>query len=170
MQPIITQPLRSFATAKGNVQSAFLMLTNPLRFELKTDDSFILSCHMLLGLAVELYLKAYLTHLNHDEKVLREHSVRHNLEKLLALCENHGFSLPEATSLVAYLSKNHGEHSYRYLKPNSEFTPRVLGTLFRELDKINAYVDEKIGASAAFDERVSSGGWVVPEQFDRWRL
>jgi len=146
------------------------MLTNPLRFQLKTDDSFALSCHVLLGLAVELYLKAYLTHLNHDEKELRKHSVRHSLEELLALCENHGFSLPEATSLVAYLNKKHGDHSYRYLKPDSGFIPRELGTLFRELDKINAYVDEKIGVSVAFGVPISSGGWVVPERFDRWRL
>jgi hypothetical protein len=97
----MSEAIRIYSTAKGYVQSTYLIVTNPQRYQAPDDTTFILSYHMLLGFAVELYLKAYLMHTGHTEAELRR--VGHNLQKLLELSKADNFNLPEAKKLVDYL-------------------------------------------------------------------
>lgn len=71
--------LLNYSTARGYIQSAYLIMTNHNRFQVPNDITFVLAYHMLLGFAVELYLKSYLTHTGHNERELRNAAVRHNL-------------------------------------------------------------------------------------------
>jgi hypothetical protein len=125
---------------------------------------------MLLGFAVELYLKSYLTDTGHTEAELRSGAVRHNLKKLLQLSEADGFSLQAATRLVDYLNDQHGSFEYRYVKPGGSYYVRYQSEVFAELDELDAYIDSEIGASASRGRSSSSGGWVVPDDHNGWRI
>lgn len=160
----------TYSTAKGYVQSTYLIVTSPGRFQALDDTTFFLSSHMLLGFAVELYLKAYLTHTAHAEAELRSATVRHNLKQLLQLSEADGFSLPAATKLVDYLGDQHKSFEYRYMKPNSSYQIRPQAEVFAELDLLDGYIDVEIGASSSKGMSPSTGGWVVPDDFNGWRI
>ena len=166
----MSDAIRTYSTAKGYIQSAYLIVTNPSRFQAPDDTTFILSYHMLLGFAVELYLKAYLTHTGHTESELRSGAIRHNLKKLLALSEADSFALPAATKLVDYLNDQHGSFEYRYMKPGGSYYIRYQAEVFTELDELDAYVDAEIGASASKGKTPSAGGWGIPGDFNGWRI
>ncbi|HZV57726.1 MAG TPA: hypothetical protein VFF89_08630 [Sphingobium sp.] len=162
--------IRAYSTAKGYVQSAYLIVVSAGRFRVPNDTTFILSYHMLLGFAVELYLKAYLTHTGHAEAELRRRGVRHNLKKLLELSEADGFTLPTVTKLVDYLNDQHDSFEYRYTKPDGSYFIRYQADVFAELDELDAYVDGEIGASASKGSTPSTGGWLVPDDYNGWRI
>lgn len=166
----MSDAIRIYSTAKGYVQSTYLIVTSPDRYQLPDDTTFILSYHMLLGFAGELYLKAYLTHTGHAEAELRSSAVRHNLKKLLELSEADGFSLPAARNLVNYLSEQHGSFEYRYMRPDSSYFVRSQVEVFAELDELDNYVDREIGASASKGKTPSNGGWIVPADRNGWRI
>jgi hypothetical protein len=162
--------IRFYSTAKGYVQSAYLIVGNPARFQVRDDTTFILPYHMLLGFAVELYLKSYLTHTGHTECELRSGSVRHNLKKLLELSEADGFTEPKVTPLVNYLNDQHASYEYRYMKPEGVYDVRCQADVFAELDELDAYVDNVIGASVSRGLLPSTGGWPVSSDFNGWRI
>ena len=162
--------IRTYSTAKGYVQSAYLIVVSTGRFRASDDTTFILSYHMLLGFAVELYLKAYLTHTGHTEAELRSGGVRHNLKKLLELSEADGFTLPTVTKLVDYLNEQHGSFEYRYMIPDGSYFIRYQADVFAELDELDAYVDGEIGASVSSGLTPSTGGWPVPGDYNGWRI
>lgn len=166
----MSNAINPYSTAKGYVQSAYLITVNPLRFQTPDDTTFILSYHTLLGFAVELYLKSYLTHTGHTEAELRSGGVRHNLKKLLELSEADGFNLPTAAKLVDYLSGQHGNFEYRYVKPGSSYFVRYQAEVFAELNELDAYIDGEIGASASKGLPPSAGGWTVPSDCNGWRI
>jgi len=166
----VSDAIRTYSTAKGYVQSSYLIVTSPDRYRVPDDTTFILSYHMLLGFAVELYLKAYLTHAGHAEAELRSGGVRHNLKKLLELSEEDGFDLPAAKKLVDYLGAQHGNFEYRYMKPSGSYYVRWQAEVFAELDELDTYVDGEIGASASQARAPSSGGWTVPADRNGWRI
>ena len=160
----------SYSTAKGYVQSTYLIVTSPDRYQLPDDTIFMLSYHMLLGFAVELYLKAYLGHAGRSEAELRNHQVRHNLQKLLDLSKASGFSLLAANNLVNYLGEKHGSLEYRYMKPDSSYHVRSQAEVFAELNELDTYVDREIGASASKGKTPASTGWIVPADRNGWRI
>jgi hypothetical protein len=166
----VSDAVRIYSTAKGYIQSTYLIVTHPGRYQVPDDTTFILSYHMLLGFAVELYLKAYLTHTGHAEAKLRSGAVRHNLKKLLELSEADGFSLPAAQKLVDYLSEQHGSFEYRYMKPGSSYFVRSQAEVFAELDELDTYIDSEIGASTSKGKTPSRGGWTVPANRNGWRI
>lgn len=166
----VSDAIRIYSTAKGYVQSTYLIVTSPDRYRVPDDTTFILSYHMLLGFAVELYFKSYLTHIGHAEVELRSSSVRHNLKKLLELSEADGFDLPAAKKLVDYLGEQHGSFEYRYMKSDSSYFVRYQAEVFAELDELDTYVDSEIGASAFKGKALSSGGWTVPADRNGWRV
>jgi hypothetical protein len=166
----MSDPSVDYSTAKGYVQSAFLIMANPYRFQASNDTTFFLSFHLLLGFSVELYLKAYLRHTGHSEKDLKSFGVRHNLEKLLELSEADGFALPAAKSLVDYLTKQHGNYEYRYPNIDGSYRARSLGELFGELNQLDWYIDSAVGASASHGKAPSTVGWTMPPEFNVWRF
>lgn len=160
----------TYSTAKGYVQSTYLIVTSPDRYSVPDDTTFVLAYHMLLGFAVELYLKAYLTHTGHTEVELRSGPVRHNLNKLLELSEADGFSLSAANKLVDYLSQKHASFEYRYMKSYGSYQLRPQAEVFAELNELDTYVDSEIGASASKGKAPSSVGWIVPPDRNGWRI
>jgi len=147
-----------------------MIITNPTRYSVDDDTTFILSYHLLLGFAVELYLKAYLTHRKHSEAELRRNDVRHNLEKLLALSEADGFNLLAAKRLVEYLHIKHGSFEYRYVRQGGRYDLRSQAEVFTDLDELDTYLDSEIGASASLGKKPTTGGWKVPDTYRGWRI
>ena len=166
----MSEAVTFYSTAKGYVQSAFLLITNPLRFSVPDDLSFILAYHMLLGFAVELYLKAYLRAEGHLASELRSSSVRHNLGKLLKMAKQDGFEEAAADSLVQYLALQHGNFEYRYANPERDYYIRWIDEVFVELSKLDACVDIKVAASSSRGLKSGVGQWTIAPQFRGWRI
>jgi hypothetical protein len=167
----ISNAIATYSTAKGYVQSAYLIISNPLRLQVNIDPSIILSYHLLLGFAVELYLKALLQHDGHSETDLKRHGVRHNLSKLLEMCDAKDMPSAVASGLVAYLDHQHANFEYRYVTVDGSYNVRRWqAEVFAELNILDEYVDRKIGASASKQLSPGSSGWTISEDFNGWRI
>ena len=166
----VSDAIANYSTAKGYVQSAFLIATNPARLIINDDRSFVLSYHMLLGFAVELYLKAFLQERCHAHGKLRSAAVRHNLEDLLQMAVADGFDPSKAESLVAYLDVQHGNFEFRYVNRESQYMLRWHRDVFAELDRLDNYVDDVVGASQSMGLQPGEGGWLIANEYNGWRL
>ena len=165
----MSDSILTYSTAKGYVQSAYVMMASEYRFAAPEDSTFVLGFHMLAGFAAELYLKAYLSHKGHDDKELREQGVRHNLKALLALAKADGFSSVAAERLVDLLSDNHESFEFRYMKSTSTYTARSLNEVFEDFSNLDNLVDVAVGASASKGK--SPGGvWKIAAEKAEWRL
>jgi hypothetical protein len=160
----------TYSTAKGYVQSAFVIIVAPHRMQTPDDTTFFLSFHMLIAFSVELYLKAYLRHHGYDEKALRAGGVRHNLPKLLEMAKAEGLACAQAEALVEYLGDKHESFEFRYMKPGGSYKLRPLEEIFAELTALDAAVDAAVGASAAFGRVPGRGAWIVPTSVSGWRI
>jgi hypothetical protein len=161
-------PEEPYAVAKGYVQSAYAMMTNPHRLQLPDDISFFMAFHMLCGFAAELYLKAFLIHKGHNERDLRKREIGHDLLKLRALCLSEGLRHSGVDMLVGLLAKHHKEFEYRYMKRNVTYWTKDLRTIFSAFSHLDRTVDAAIGASAS--RGVKGGGrWDFPID-GGWRL
>lgn len=165
----MSDALYFYSTAKGYVQSAFLIMNNPDRSQLPDDTSLFLSCHMLFGFAVELYLKAYLRYTGHNKGELKKGCIGHNLKKLLTKSQDNGFCLSAAKNLTEYLGQKHASFEYRYMKSDSKYHYCPLAVIFSDLSELDAYVDRKIGASASTGKEISTRGWNISSDSE-WRL
>ena len=65
-------PEEPYSVAKGYVQSAYAMMTNPYRLQLPDDITLFMAFHMLCGFAAELYFKAFLAHKGYSDAQLRK--------------------------------------------------------------------------------------------------
>src|SRR6266550_6829 len=100
-------PEEPYAVAKGYVQSAYAMMTNPARLQLPDDTTFFMAFHMLCGFAVELYFKAFLAHKGNSDAELRRPHIRHDLRRLLDECGSKGMYDTGADMLVELLADKH---------------------------------------------------------------
>ncbi|RWC31567.1 hypothetical protein [Mesorhizobium sp.] len=166
----MSDPVLPYSTAKGYVQSAFLLMTNEIRFQAPDDSSFYLSFHMLLGFAMELYLKSFLLQNGYEEKALRAAGVRHDLSKLLEMAEAKGLKERGAVTLVDLLSEHHRSFGFRYTKAESEYPIINLQRVFEAFSSLDLAVDTVIGASVAHGKR-PRGSWDFPNDFRKiWRF
>jgi hypothetical protein len=160
-------PVVTYSTAKGYVQSAFLMMTNPFRYQAADDTSFYLAFHMLCGFATELYLKAFLAHKGHD-KDLKGLQLRHNLKNLHVKATSYGFSDEGAKLLVDHLGDHHASFEFRYMQPTSVYKVIPLATMFHAFSTLDVLVDTAVGASAS-KGRDPEGAWSFPPNME-WRV
>jgi hypothetical protein len=166
---LYNDPIRSYSTAKGYLQSAYLLVTSPGRYQLTDDTTIFLSFHMLCGFAVELYLKSFLASKGFDAKELRSHAVRHNLEKLYELAQDAGLQNDGAEPLIALLNDHHRNFEFRYMKPDSQYQAMHLTQMFSTLSSLDNAVDEAVGASVS--RGVAPGGsWSLSGDVALWRL
>lgn len=165
----MNEAIRTYGTAKGYIQSAYLQVTNPLRLKLPNDTTLFLSFHLNAGFAAELYLKAFLYSTGHSEAELKSAAVRHDLEALLKIAEGDGFSDAGASALVNVLHKQHKSFEFRYMKADSSFTPNPLDQTFSAFSTLDTAVDTAVGASASF-ALTPGGAWALPLEFAAWRL
>ncbi len=162
-------PQTPYSTAKGYVQSAYLLMANPFRISNLPDDTTVyLSFHMLCGFATELYLKAYLMRNEYKESELRKKPFMHDLPVLLDHSKKAGMLNKGVESLVSLLGDKHGSYEFRYLKPESVYPYVDLQRVFAWFSELDNEVDEAVGASASRGKN-AGGGWVFPAEFARWR-
>ena len=161
-------PQEPYSVAKGYVQSAFAMMTNPHRLQLPDDTTFFMAFHMLCGFAVELYLKAYLAHKGYTDTQLRHRDIRHDLTRLNDHCRAEGLYDSGADMLVNLLSEKHKSFEFRYMKKESEYLTADLRMIFSAFSSLNRAVDTAIGASAA-KGNPPGGSWRFPTD-GPWRF
>lgn len=162
-------PFYPYGTAKGYVQSAYAIITNPLRFSLGDDTTFYMSFHMLVGFALELYLKSALMSCGCSEIELKKPDIRHNLDKLVEKCVASGFDHSGAKYLAGILSEHHKGYGFRYIKPGNEYDKTDLSQIFSALSDLDRTIDTKIGASASKGLK-ADGEWKLPSHIAVWRL
>jgi hypothetical protein len=90
-------PEEPYSVAKGYVQSAFAMMTNPYRLQLPDDITLFMAFHMLCGFAAELYFKAFLAHKGYSDAQLRKPKIGHDLTWLRASAGPKGCMIPALT-------------------------------------------------------------------------
>lgn len=162
-------PIVTYSTAKGYVQSAYLMMTSPYRYHLPNDTPFYLSFHMLCGFAVELYLKAYLSHKGFTDRQLRQQKFRHDLRRLHDLAAAEGLLDGGSSKLAIFLGEHHNSFEFRYMKPKSYFWAMNLRDMFAEFSSLDYAIDDATGASASRNRRPGSG-WIFPSEHAHWRF
>ena len=161
-------PEEPYSVAKGYVQSAFAMMTNPDRLQLPDDRAFFMAFHMLCGFAVELYLKAFLAHKGFTDAQLRHPHIRHDLMRLRDQCRSEGLYDTGVDLLVDLLASKHKSFELRYMKKTSEYQTIDLRAIFSAFSSIDRVVDTAIGASAA--RGGSAGGWWKFPSDGQWRF
>lgn len=155
-----------YSTAKGYVQSAYVLMNSPDRMSVPDDMTFFLSLHMLWGFAVELYLKSFLMHRGWTEKKLRSIALRHNLQALAAAADEAGLKLREINMLVELLGEKHASFGYRYAKPDGQHRVPKLNAVFASLSALDEAVDKAIGASVSRGRTPGGppGHWTLPPE------
>jgi hypothetical protein len=161
-------PEEPYAVAKGYVQSAFAMMTNPVRLGLPDDTTFFLAFHMLCGFAAELYFKAFLEHKGYSDAQLRKPQIRHDLTWLRDQCRSEGMYDTGADLLVDLLAGKHKNYEFRYMKQASVYRTMHLQVIFSAFSSLDRAVDAAIGASAARGKS-ARGSWKFPSD-GPWRL
>ncbi|MBZ9674082.1 hypothetical protein [Mesorhizobium sp. ES1-3] len=166
----MNDPTTPYSTAKGYVQSAFVMMTSPMRFQVPDDSSFYLSFHMLTGFATELYLKSFLASQGYTEKDLRRPEVRHDLRKLLEMAEAKGLNDSGATVLVDLLGDHHKSYEFRYMRADSKYSAIHIRHVFDALSSLDRTVDKTVGASAAHGKQPGHGWHFYDDLRRGWRF
>lgn len=159
----------AYSTAKGYVQSAFVLMNSADRYQAPTDLTFFYSFHMLIGFAVELYLKAYLLHAGHSGEKLSRQPFGHDLEALSNAATSAGLTVSGLDQVVMLLADPHGDYTFRYPRPDSSYTVPDLNILFGHLSALDVAVDAVTGASASHG-RALGGVWHLPPDRAQWRL
>jgi hypothetical protein len=162
--------LAYYITAKGYGQSAYILIANPVRFMMPNDYHIVLSFHMLLGFAVELELKAALSHSGHSQKALRAPKVRHDLWALWNMAKDDGFECLEALPLIEVLAENHKNYAFRYFSLDARYVTMEPKGTFECLHSVDKAVDQLIGASESHAKDIQDIGWTVPDEANLWRL
>jgi hypothetical protein len=158
-----------YSTARGYIQSAYLIMSNPLRFQVPNDAPFYLSYSMLSGFALELYLKAYLLHSGVNEVDLKKPPYGHNVPELARTAQERGLRVEALLSLVSLLGEGHKNLDFRYTALGTRYSAERLDLTFASFGKLDAAVDSAVGASAFFG-KAPGPGWSFPSNGALWRV
>jgi hypothetical protein len=161
-------PEEPYSVAKGYVQSAYAMMTNPYRLQLPDDITLFMAFHMLCGFAAELYFKAFLAHKGYSDAQLRKREIGHDLTWLRDQCRSEGMYDTGADLLVDLLAGKHKNYEFRYMKRASEYRTMDLRHIFSAFSSLDRAVNTAIGASAARGKS-ARGSWKFPSD-GPWRL
>lgn len=161
-------PEEPYAVAKGYVQSAYAIMSNPHRMQLEDDTSFFMAFHMLCGFALELYFKAFLVKKGYSEEQLKKRDVGHDLARLRDLCNSEGFFNTGADQLVELLAEKHKNFEFRYMKKSSEYRTADLKAVFSAFSSLDQIIDKIICASTSRG-KAPGAGWKFPDD-GPWRL
>lgn len=137
-----------YSTARSYLQ--FVVVGhNHQPFGTAYEMSFHLPKSMLLGFALELFLKAWLHYSGTTEGDLRD-MYGHDIEDLYNDAIANG--LPQTADfdrLVQELGSDHKDFGYRYMRDTSQYNPMDYVAVVNILQELDRVVDERIGASAA---------------------
>ncbi|WP_147283779.1 hypothetical protein [Bosea caraganae] len=164
----MSDAIAKYSTAKGYVQSSYVIMASPNRFKIPNDTTFFLSFHMLCGFAVELYLKSFLTHAGYSERTLTR-ELGHNLQRLHETARAEGLDDFQEGMLVQLLNKHHGSNEFRYAKRATEYRTANLNEIFLAFSTLDFGIDATVGASASVG-KTPGGFWKLPKERSMWRL
>lgn len=106
--------------------------------------------HMLIGFALELYLKAWLLAAGVTSGILRSKEMGHNLQGLYESARSHGMpDTRDMQSLIDLVHKYHAGFDYRYMKEGTNYTLLNYPLCFEILNRLDEEVDGHVGASAS---------------------
>jgi hypothetical protein len=114
-----------------------------MRKQYQNDLRFVIPCMMLLGHAIEVYLKAWLSAHGYAPDTLRRSPFGHDLRRLYEEARQQGLPEPPMppqhsfNDLVESYEKDHGDYSLRYPQEGWTFAvPKVdaLFAIFNALD------------------------------------
>jgi hypothetical protein len=135
-----------YGTAKGYAQTIKMVVLSPLHAGDKVGFA-ILPTGMLLGFALELYLKGYLLAKGEPSKTVK--AFGHKLAEMFARAAE--MDLPEINQLadlIAVVDGPHREFTYRYIDGSAELDVISWPVVFPIIDQLDIVVDEAVGASA----------------------
>jgi hypothetical protein len=142
-----------FITARSFTTGAHAIVKSTMRARYDNDARFIMSCEMLVGHAVEVYLKAWLA--KHDERYNKSNlsfkPFGHNLRNLYNKAREEGFPEPDApvqqsfNDLVESFETPHGDYAFRYPTDGWSFNVPKNDILFDILKRLDAVVAHKLG-------------------------
>ena len=148
-----------FVAARAFTTGAHAIVKSNVRANYDNDFRFILSCEMLIGHAIEVYLKAWLAH--HDETYsepkLRRAPFGHNLRALYEEARGHGFPEPEVPAqqtfhdLVESFERPHSDYTFRYPTDGWSFEVPKNDILFLILRRLDDVVATKLGKNVPRD-------------------
>ena len=158
----------AYGTAKGYVQSAYVIVTNPARSQVD-DCTIFYSLHLLIGFSLELYLKSWLLNNGIDAKKLRQKTYGHNISYLYREARKRGLN-SEYNLSIQHIAEKHASFEYRYPKPDSVFKVFPIQDIFDYLSQLNNEVGRGIGVinKNAFD--LEKEKWDVPKSFRDWNF
>ena len=142
-----------FVAARAFTTSAHAIVKSTMRASYHDDFRFIIPCAMLIGHAIEVYLKAWLAH--HDETYsesrLSKRPFGHNLRALYDEARRLGFPEPEVPTqqtfhdLIESYEKHHSDYTFRYLQDGWTFAVPKNDILFLILRRLDDVVAAKLG-------------------------
>lgn len=135
-----------YGTAKGYAQTIKMVVLSPA-YSGPQIGFAILPTNMLLGFALELYLKAWLLAKGDASQKVR--AFGHKLDDLFARALHLGLpSVEKLADLVAVIDGPHREFTYRYIDGAVEIDMMTWPVIFPILDQLDMLVDGAVGASA----------------------
>lgn len=142
-----------FVAARSFTTGAHAIIKSSMRDRYDNDFRFIISCEMLVGHAIEVYLKAWLA--KHDEAYteskLRRQPFGHNLRALYQEARDQGFPEPDVPmqqtfhDLVESYEKPHFDYTFRYPTDGWVFEVPKNDILFLTLKRLDSVVAAKLG-------------------------
>ena len=155
-----------FVAGRAYVAGAHAIVKSGVRANYDNDFRFVVPCMMLIGHAIELYLKAWLASEGYGEKKLQNRPFGHNLRSLYEEARKMGLPEPPMPvqqsihDLVESYEIDHREFKFRYLQEGWRFEVPKMDLLFQifvMLDgviaaKLNKVVPENLDWSVGPDE------------------
>ncbi len=142
-----------FVAARSFATGAHAIVKSTVRARYDNDFRFIISCEMLVGHAIEVYLKAWLA--EHDKSYtdskLKRPPFGHNLRALYEEARDQGFPEPDVPmqqafhDLVESYEKPHSDYTLRYPTDGWTFEVPRNDILFLILSRLDAVVAAKLG-------------------------
>jgi hypothetical protein len=147
--PTDSLELTTYVTAKGYRRAAQIV-HNHSTSEVEALSLF-LPLHLLLGFALELYLKAWLLRSKIPPNELKAKLVRHDLLRLYSMALAKGLTATDhLRELVDHLHEPHLKFRYRYADPSSIFKGTNVTLALAVLRELDMKVDAAVGASVAY--------------------
>lgn len=155
----------AYMTARSYAQSSFVIVTSEHRNE-KNDATFFLSTHLLIGFALELYLKSFLLAKGLSEEEIKK-NFGHDLEHLYTKSIENGLSR-QYDKIIVIFKLGHSNLSYRYPKEGADYPVNPIDELFFYLSKLDFEINTAAGASVEYGKQPSNSIWAVPPSFREW--
>lgn len=155
----LTLPEIFLIAARSFTTGAHAIVKSTMRAKYQNDIRFVVPCAMLVGHAIEVYFKAWLS--NHDgaytEIRLSRKPFGHDLRALYKEARSLGFPEPAAPvhhtfhDLVESYETPHGDYTFRYPKDGWSFDVPMDHVLFPILERLDAVVSKKLGKAVPPD-------------------